>query len=62
MKMEDPKVPLRCGADYFGQPAILRHADRLDHYPPVDADGCCVMWVGRLSGALTTSKDSQNER
>ena len=36
MKMEDPKVPLRCGAEYFAQPAIIRQAQRLDRYRPVD--------------------------
>jgi hypothetical protein len=45
MKMEDHEVPLRCGADYFGQPAILHQAERLDYYPPVDADVVCVLWV-----------------
>ena len=59
MKLEDPKVPLRCGADYFGQPAILRHAARLDHYPPVDADGGCVMWVGHESRHVSIPRDSQ---
>ena len=62
MRLEDLKVPLRCGVDYFKQPPSQRHPERLDHYPPVDADGSCALWVGHDSRDAHIPRDSQNER
>ena len=62
MKLEDPKVPLRCGAEYFAQPAILRQAQRLDRYRPVDPHESCLMWTAHPCRALPVLKDSQVER
>lgn len=62
MRLEDLKVPLRCGVDYFKQPPTQRHPQRLDHYPPVSADDSCALWVDHAVSALPHSKNSQNER
>ena len=57
MRLEDLKVPLRCGFDYFNRPPSQRHAKRLDYYPPVDADGSCVMWLGHDSRTVPILSD-----
>lgn len=60
MRSEDQQVPLRCGIDYFKQPPSQRHPQRLDHYPPVDPDDSCAMWVGHAVSAVPISQESPN--
>jgi hypothetical protein len=43
----DVPVLLRCGLAYFGQPPLVRKAQRLDQYPQVLEDEGCEHWISK---------------